>query len=96
MDRSNESGRNEIYVRPFPPGPGGKWPVSNGGGLYPFWSHTGRELFYETEDGRIMVVEYSMDGNAYVPGKPRLWCDKQVCYLEWSKYSNAVRDHGFL
>ncbi|HYM13626.1 MAG TPA: protein kinase, partial [Bryobacterales bacterium] len=46
--RSNESGINEIYVRPFPGGAGGKWQVSTGGGLYGIWSNNGRELFYET------------------------------------------------
>jgi hypothetical protein len=59
---------------------GGKWPISNGAGLYPFWSHSGRELLYETEDSRIMVVDYSVDGNAFMPGRPRLWCEKQVFY----------------
>src|ERR1019366_6381374 len=36
--RSNESGRNEIYVAPFP-GPGGKWQISNAAGTYPRWRH---------------------------------------------------------
>src|SRR5438105_14911572 len=45
--RSNESGRNEVYVRPFPGGRGGKWQISTGGGLYGIWSNNGRELFYE-------------------------------------------------
>jgi Tol biopolymer transport system component len=35
---SNESGRLEIYVRPYPPGGGGRWQVSDGGGAYPRWS----------------------------------------------------------
>ena len=38
--RSDESGRQEVYVRPFP-GPGGKWQVSTGGGRCPTWSRTG-------------------------------------------------------
>ena len=42
---SNESGREEVYVQPYP-GPGGKWMVSNSGGAYPRWSRDGRELFY--------------------------------------------------
>jgi Tol biopolymer transport system component len=36
--QSDESGRNEVYVRPFP-GPGGKWQISNGYGTSPIWSH---------------------------------------------------------
>jgi eukaryotic-like serine/threonine-protein kinase len=43
---SNESGREEVYVRPFPNVAGGQWQVSTGGGTVPVWSRTGRELFY--------------------------------------------------
>ena len=42
---SNESGRDEVYVQPFP-GPGMKRLVSEGGGINPIWSRDGRELFY--------------------------------------------------
>ena len=44
---SNESGRNEVYVRPFPggaPSGSGKWQISTGGGAHPIWSRNGREL----------------------------------------------------
>jgi Tol biopolymer transport system component len=53
---SNESGRYEIYVQPFP-GPGGKWQVSTAGGLHPRWRRDGKELFYITSDGKVMAVE---------------------------------------
>ena len=78
--RSNETGTNEVYVRPFAGGRGGKWQISTGGGLYGIWSNNGRELFYETIDNRIMVVDYSAAGDSFVPGKPRLWSEKQVFY----------------
>jgi Tol biopolymer transport system component len=78
--RSNESGNNEIYVRPFPARGGGKWQVSTGGGLYGIWSNNGRELFYETTDNRIMVLDYTVNGDSFVPGKPRLWSGKQIFY----------------
>jgi len=78
--RSTESGSNEIYVRPFPASSGGKWQISSGGGLYAFWSKDGRQLFYETQDNRIMVMDYTVDGDAFLPGKPRLWSDKQIFY----------------
>jgi len=51
---STESGRNEIYVQPFP-GPGGKWLISTGGGAEPLWSRDGRELFYRSRDGMMAV-----------------------------------------
>ena len=44
---SDESGQDEVYVRPFP-AMDVKWQVSNGGGLEPAWTRDGRELFYRT------------------------------------------------
>ena len=55
---SNETGWNEVYVRPFP-GPGGKWQVSTGGGATPTWPPTRSEFFYSTPDNRIMVASYT-------------------------------------
>ena len=43
---SDETGRNEIYVRPFPNVESGKWPVSVDGGVMPLWAHSGTEIFY--------------------------------------------------
>jgi len=53
---SDESGRMEIYVRPFPDVNGGKWPVSVNGGQEPRWSPGGRELFYRNGDEMIAVT----------------------------------------
>jgi len=52
---SNETGRPEIYVVTFPQ-PGGKWPISAGGGSDPLWSQDGRELYYYS-GGSIMAVD---------------------------------------
>jgi serine/threonine-protein kinase len=78
--RSNESGRFEVYVQPFPAGRGDKWQVSTGGGLYGIWSNNGRELFYETTDHRIMAVDYAVSGDSFLPGKARLWSEKRLSY----------------
>ena len=67
-------------MRPFPAGRGGKWQISTAGGLYGIWSDNGRELFYETADNRIMVVNYTVTNDSFVPGKPRVWSEKQVFY----------------
>jgi serine/threonine-protein kinase len=53
---SDESGREEIYVRPFPDVSGGRWQVSTGGGRMPLWSRNGQELFYGAPDGALMGV----------------------------------------
>ena len=52
---SNESGRFEVYVQPFP-GPGGKWQVSTAGGNVPAWRKDGKELFYISIDRKLMAV----------------------------------------
>ena len=63
---SNESGPYEVYVRPFP-GPGGKWQISTGGGVYPTWSRARSELFFFTLDQQIMVASYKVDGQSFGP-----------------------------
>ena len=53
---SNESGRPEVYVRPFP-GPGGKWQISTGGGNLPTWSRTKQRAVLRpqrTDHGRCL------------------------------------------
>jgi Tol biopolymer transport system component len=56
---SDESGRREVYVRPFPgapPGPEGQWKISIAGGEQPRWRGDGKELFFVGADGRMMAV----------------------------------------
>jgi serine/threonine-protein kinase len=65
---SDESGRNEIYVQPFP-GPGPKWLVSTDGGVDPIWSRDGRELFYRSSDALITVAVTTTAG--FSAGRPR-------------------------
>src|SRR5206468_11822974 len=74
---SNESGAFEIYVRPFP-GPGGKWPISTGGGANAVWSRARHELLYLAPDGRIMVVPYSAAAGAFQAEKPGVWSETRV------------------
>ena len=71
---SNESGRNEIYVRPFP-GPGGKWQVSADGGVTPTWSRAKPELLYGTLSGQIMVAAHTTEGESFRAEKSRLWSE---------------------
>ena len=68
---SNESGRNEIYVQPFP-NPATKTMVSTGGGLQPHWGPDSREMFYVAPDGRLMAVplRVATDRQAIEPGSP--------------------------
>ncbi len=87
---SNESGRTEVYVRPFP-GPGPQWQVSPGGGRHPMWSKSRKEIVYEDEaNGQLMAVPYTVDDKAFRTGVPRAWtgqrvfdpADNQTLYLD--------------
>ncbi len=71
---SNESGRPEIYVQPYP-GPGGKWQISTDGGTEPAWSRDGRELFYRSGT-KMMAVEITVQPG-FSAGKPRLLFEGQ-------------------
>ena len=61
--QSDESGRYEIYVRPYP-GPGGRWQVSTHGGTHPLWSPTRDELFY-WNDGKMMSARYEATAESF-------------------------------
>jgi Tol biopolymer transport system component/predicted Ser/Thr protein kinase len=73
---SDESGEYEVYVRPFP-GPGGKWQISTGGGSFAKWSRNGKDLFYRTQDNKVMVATYTVSGDSFHADKPRLWSPGQ-------------------
>jgi Tol biopolymer transport system component/predicted Ser/Thr protein kinase len=66
---SDQSGRNEVYVQPYP-GPGGKWQISTEGGAEPAWNRNGRELFYRSGD-KMMAVDIAMQ-SGFAAGKPKM------------------------
>jgi hypothetical protein len=71
---SNQSGSYEVYVRAFPD-KGVKWQMSFGGGTFPKWSPTTKELYFRTLDSRIVVVPYEVRNDAVVAGKQRFVSD---------------------
>src|SRR5262249_19292078 len=75
--QSNEAGRTEIYVRPFP-GPGPRWQISMDGGFTPTWSPTRHELLYRTQDNHIMRASYTADGSSFKSDKPRVWANLTI------------------
>jgi serine/threonine-protein kinase len=75
-----EGGRYQVYVRAFPDN-GTQTQVSNAGGIQPTWSPHGHELFYRTDDQRIMVANYVVKGNSFVSEKPRPWFGKQLANM---------------
>jgi Tol biopolymer transport system component len=73
--QSDESGQNEVYVRPFPDVETGRWQISTGGGTRPRWSRDGTELFYYLQrtdgSGAVMAVPIE-SGPTFTPGIPKL------------------------
>jgi hypothetical protein len=71
---SNESGRYEVYVRPFPDVDAGKWQVSTEGGIQPMWAHNGRELFFVSPpDEEMWVARYETTSDFRVVGREALF-----------------------
>jgi Tol biopolymer transport system component len=81
---SNESGRMEIYVRPFvPPGAAGtaaegQWQVSTAGGIYPVWRPDGKELYYLNPAGSMMAAPIAVTGATFAPGAPAVLFPTQM------------------
>jgi serine/threonine protein kinase len=74
--QSNETGRDEIYVQAFPtPGangqPNGRWQISNTGASDMKWRDDGRELYYESLDGRMMALAIQTDAKGVYAQAPR-------------------------
>ena len=55
--QSVETGRDEVFVRPFPDVDTGKWQISTDGGTSPLWAHSGRELFYVRGDRELVAAQ---------------------------------------
>ena len=58
---SNRSGRDEVFVRPFPDASASIQQVSSAGGTEPLWAHSGRELFYVNGANELVAVQVSAD-----------------------------------
>jgi serine/threonine-protein kinase len=68
---SDESGRREVYVRPFPNVDESRRLVSSGGGSEPLWSHSGQELFYRSGANDMVAVEI-LAGPTFSRGESRV------------------------
>lgn len=77
---SDESGRNEVYVQPYP-GRDAKWQISTEGGAEPVWSRNGRELFYRNVT-RMMVAEIATQPT-FSGSKPSVLFEGRYENLSW-------------
>ncbi len=69
--QSNESGADEVYVRPFPNVGDGRSQISTGGGTRPAWARSGREIFYLKADGTLIGVPVEIGGGSLAAGVPK-------------------------
>jgi Tol biopolymer transport system component/predicted Ser/Thr protein kinase len=92
---SNESGRSEVYVQPYP-GPGGKWQISTEGGKEPLWNRNGRELFYRSGN-KMMAVEITTQPS-FSAGTPKTLFEGQYQSVNQSSpnYDVSVDGQRFL
>jgi eukaryotic-like serine/threonine-protein kinase len=83
---SDESGRPEIYVKPYP-GPGGKWQISTEGGSEPAWNRNGRELFFRS-GSKMMAVEVTTQPT-FSAGKPKVLFEGQYWGVQAGQMGTA-------
>jgi eukaryotic-like serine/threonine-protein kinase len=89
----DETGTREVYVRAFVPGRQAStavWQISNGGGTMPRWRGDGKELFYLTLEGKLMVLRVSIDGPAFQSGGPVFLFDGTPPHLRSPAYEYDV------
>jgi serine/threonine-protein kinase len=88
--QSNESGRPEIYVRPFPKVDAERFLISPSGGTRPAWARNGRELFYLDGDGRLTSVPVQSTATTFRPGAPAKILDTRY-YAGFSRRGQELR-----
>jgi len=92
--QSNESGRWEVYARPFPDVASGKWQISSAGGAAPTWARSGRELFYRSDE-EMMAVAIETEP-AFSPGNPTVLFEDPYFRAVRRVYDISLDDQRFL
>jgi hypothetical protein len=91
---SNESGRFEVYVQPFPSA-GGKYRISPSGGSEPRWRADGAELFYVGPDRKLMALAIST-GATFSSGQPAVVVDARISDSAWWDYAVTPDGQQFI
>ncbi len=86
--QSNESGRMEVYVRPFPDADAGRWQVSSGGGIWPLWNPAAQEIFYVGPRG-LTTVAFDTE-QTFTPGTVTLLFDTTPYVTGQTLYRRAA------
>jgi len=94
--QSNESGRDQVYVRPFPRVNDGVWTVTTGGGTRPAWAKNGRELFYLDPTTVLTAVPVQTSGTTLVFGNSEKLFDTLVDRTYSPRDYDVAADGRFL
>jgi len=89
--QSNESGTDQIYVRPFPNVDDGRWQISMAGGFAPAWARSGRELFYATP-AALMSVTVRSTGTTFAAENPTKVFDTAAYLIGQSRTYDVAPD----
>jgi serine/threonine-protein kinase len=94
---SVESGREEVYVRPFPETDRARWQVSTAGGSGPAWSHSGRELFYVDRTDSLIAASVTGTTDFQVAARRALFGTRPFVLLPFHRsYEVSPDDRSFL
>ena len=91
---TNETGRAEVHVKPFPNTEAGGWQVSTAGGAFPVWSRNGEELFF-LAGGQLMAASVETDGS-FTNGTPEALLDLSSYALPPPGAYDVAPDERFL
>jgi serine/threonine-protein kinase len=94
---STESGRREVYVRPFPNVNAGVWQVSSNGGVEPRWSHAGSELYFRSITLMDVVAVPVTTTPVFKAGAPRmLFHSDALIGFDYPRFDVSPDDKRFL
>jgi hypothetical protein len=94
---SNETGADEVYVRPFPNTQDAKWALTTSGGSEPVWSHSGTELFYRSGQRQMMAAKVRTKPTFAVVLSTVLFSDRPfVTNRFYAQYDVAPNDQRFI
>ena len=95
---SDESGTFEVYVRPFPNASSARWQVSTAGGLYPLWSHDGKEIFFRNKNGFLVTCAVTTSPTFRAEAQRVLFAVKPFAFsgLNVAPYAVAPDNKRFL
>jgi serine/threonine-protein kinase len=92
---SNDAGRNEVYVRPFPTGDGSHWQVSNGGGGSPVWSHDGKTIYFVDDHSRLIAASVNTAPTFGVTGLTPLFDATRFDYVGYHQVFELTAEGDF-